>query len=212
MPRTKTLARPFENTAERCLAHGLRLLKEVGPDRLSLREVARAAELSSAAPYRHFPNKEALLAALAARGFRLFEASLLKGCPNGLHLVTITQFHEMSRHYVRFAMAQPDYYRLMFGNLVRDHRSHPDLWAAAQSSFGVIKTMVEVLQRDGSFRAGSSQTMASHLWSLCHGFVDIHIEGRLRNEHDKKVDVVKLFEPHLQLALEGLKPPASKSL
>lgn len=193
-----------ENTAERCLAHGLRLLREVGPDRLSLREVARAAGLSSAAPYRHFPNKEALLAALAARGFALFEASLLAGCPKGVHLVTIDQFREMSRQYVRFATAHPDYYRLMFGNLIRDHREYPALWDAAQQAFKVLTTMVEVLQRDGSFRAGDSRVISSHLWSLCHGFVDLHLNGRLGSDQPLVMDWLSPFEAHIALALEGL--------
>src|SRR5216117_2127251 len=101
-------------------AAGERLEKQ-GITALSLREAARRAGVSHNAPYRHFADREALLAALAAEGFAML-AERLRGQPG----------REMGEAYVRFALEQPQRFRLMFGGLLPIAR-YPELRSAAQT-------------------------------------------------------------------------------
>jgi AcrR family transcriptional regulator len=80
-----------------------RILEQAGPDAISLRDLARGAEVSHNAPYRHFADRQALLAALADEGFELLAAELA-GKP----------WREQAAAYVRFARARPERFRLMF--------------------------------------------------------------------------------------------------
>src|SRR5262252_7607274 len=84
------------------------LLEKQGVEGLSLREAARRARVSHYAPYRHFPSKEALLAALAARGFERFQEELAGAERAG-------GFRGRGEAYIRFALANPQLFRLMFG-------------------------------------------------------------------------------------------------
>src|SRR5947209_18285401 len=84
-----------------------RTLEKQGMGALSLRETARRAGVSHNAPYRHFPDREALLAALAAEGYTIL-GEQLRGKPA----------REMGEAYVRFALDQPQRVRLMFGGVL----------------------------------------------------------------------------------------------
>lgn len=101
------------------------MLEKEGPGRLSVREAARAAGVSHSAPYRHFPDRDALLAALAEEGVRMLERAL-DGLPS----------REMARAYVRFAREHPERFRLMFFR-----RRQPRLearFAAAYAPLGAL--------------------------------------------------------------------------
>src|SRR6266705_366700 len=97
-------------------------LERRGIGALSLRETARRAGVSHNAPYRHFPDRGALLAALAAEGFATL-GERLRGQPG----------REMGEAYVRFALEQPQRFRLMFGGLLPMTR-YPELAASAEAA------------------------------------------------------------------------------
>src|SRR5947209_528888 len=98
-------------------------LEKHGPGAISLRDAARRAGVSHNAPYRHFPNREALLGALAAEGFAML-GERLRGQPA----------REMGEAYVRFALEQPQRFRLMFGGLL-PMAKYPELRNAAQGAY-----------------------------------------------------------------------------
>src|SRR5262245_24534991 len=86
-----------------------KLLEKHGVDHLSLRAAARLAGVSHNAPYRHFPSRRALLTALAAAGFERFTAELAEAEHAG-------GLRGRGEAYVRFALANPEHFRLMFGS------------------------------------------------------------------------------------------------
>jgi AcrR family transcriptional regulator len=142
------------------------ILEKEGLEAVTLREVARRAGVSHNAPLRHFPDREGLLAALAGEGFReLGEAQRVAtetGGPRGL-----------GESYVRFALAHPQRFRLMFGGRVAIS-SHPALKAAAMTTFdSVVKAMAARVPGPGARDA------AVAAWSLVHGLALLLLDDRI---------------------------------
>lgn len=189
---------------EACMAVGLDLVREFGADKVSLREVARRAGVSPSAPYKHFANKESLLAALAERGFVAFEKALRSAAPNGIHLINREQFFDMGREYVSFAEQNPDYYRLMFTGVVPDHSDYPELLNAALSAFSVLLESLEVMQRNREICRDDPNLLAAHLWASLNGFVMIHLERKVNVLPEDNRSLAERFTPHMQLLFDGV--------
>lgn len=136
------------------------LVERQGAASVSLREVARLAGVSHNAPYRHFADREALLAAVAAGGFRDLTAALEQGRAGG------TAGH-FGLAYVRFALANPALYGLMFDGSIRKS-AHPDLMAAARPAFELLRQTIAAGRRDAG---GAVATSAA--WSLVHGLAHL---------------------------------------
>jgi AcrR family transcriptional regulator len=139
------------------LGHARKQLLRQGPEGVSLREAARAAGVSPRAPYRHFPDREALLAALAEESFQLFGAAL-QGC-EGLEA--------LAGAYVSFALENPRRVQLMFGDYFPDRaRRFPALHQAALATFAVLQQQVP----------GGSAKNAAVAWALVHGLSELRKE------------------------------------
>ncbi|PZW48759.1 TetR family transcriptional regulator [Humitalea rosea] len=132
------------------------LLDAGGDGAISLREVARAAGVSATAAYRHFADKEALLAALAARHYADFGTALAGASLTG-----------MGRAYIRFALARPGRFRLMFGPLLARAAAHPELAAASRAAFAALSA------------AASSPDEALRAWGLVHGLAHLLLDGAI---------------------------------
>ena len=175
--------------------HALRLVEEHGPDGLTLRAVARAAEASHNAPYIYFPGGVIeLLAVVAIHGFEAFIAALehspVKSDP-------VERTHEVVRRYVRFGVERPQLYRAMFHARLADSLENPDdstLPAARAPETFLTLRMLKVeayellvaplfaLESKGSLRAGNPREFGLAVAALAHGlvgeFIDEGLEGR----------------------------------
>ena len=143
------------------------VLHEAGPDQLTLREVARRAAVSHAAPYHHFRGLDDLLAAVAERGFNRFTDTLesaVRGLTPRAALVA------MCRAYVGFAQAQPAMYRLMFGPLLSRKAEFPALEASAHRSLGVL------MQQSARMDQTDALLLGLLGWSLSHGLSQLVID------------------------------------
>ena len=140
------------------------LLEAEGPAALSLREAARRAGVSHAAPYRHFPDREALLAALAAQGFEALGEQLRATGETGARAIGVA--------YLRFALAQPQRYRLMFG-VALSLSAHADLRRAAEDAYNALARGLP----PGDARAARASGAAA--WALVHGLASLLIDGHL---------------------------------
>ena len=151
------------------------LLDEGGAGAVSLREAARRAGVSATAPYRHFADKEALLAALATRGFEQFGAALDEAARDASDPLAA-----MGLAYVRFALARPGRFRLMFGPGI-DRSRFPELQAAAARAFERLVAGVEANPRPGREPdAGrNARTGAIAAWALVHGLAQLFLDGML---------------------------------
>ena len=148
------------------VAEGLRLIESRNADRLSLREVARAAGVSATAVYRHFPDKRALMAALAAEGL----ARLYKAQAAAAAAAPDNAFEATGRAYVRFALASPALFRLTF--------AWPDLPAEPSSDAAGRLLHENALALTGG-NAAEAKLVAIRAWSVAHGLAMLMLDGRL---------------------------------
>lgn len=156
------------NLREALTKAALDLIAEKGPTGFSFAEAARAAGVSPAAPYRHFRDRDALLAEIATRGFDSFADELLRAWDEG-RPEPYRAFVRLGRAYLAFARAEPAYYAAMFeGALPRE--SHPALDAAGRRAFDVLREACEalcaLLPRD---KRPPALMMSLHIWSMAHG-------------------------------------------
>ena len=153
------------------------LLAERGADGFSLREVARRAGVSAAAPAHHFGDSAGLLTAVATLGFEELAQSLLAG-HKGAGSDPRARLVGQGVGYVRFALAYPGRFGLMFRDGPR--RDDPALGAAASRAFQVLEDDIRALLglgSDGPLDADGRAALLA-MWSLVHGFAHLAIGGR----------------------------------
>lgn len=155
------------------------MLQEEGGAQLTLREVARRAGVSHAAPYKHFPDKAALLAELSLTGFeRLKEA--LDGAIVRQDSLRATLL-AMAGRYAAFARAHAGLYRLMFGSSIHEvPRIH--LSARAVATLDVLVAVLEQGQAAGLLRQGDVRGQVAACWALMHGLALLELDGLLLPE------------------------------
>ncbi|MEM9187809.1 MAG: TetR/AcrR family transcriptional regulator [Myxococcota bacterium] len=140
-----------------------------GHEGFSLREVARRAGVSPAAPYHHFPDKDSLLAAVAEEGFVALDKAIEKAIEKARN--PISRLERMGSTYVRFAITHHAHYRTMFAPSLKDKQSHPTLEAAARHSFvRLARAYAAALPHAGE---AELRRRAGLAWALAHGAVEL---------------------------------------
>ncbi|HMG22164.1 MAG TPA: TetR/AcrR family transcriptional regulator, partial [Kofleriaceae bacterium] len=163
MPRsTRTAGKPVRpyhhgNLRRGLLDEALATIRAQGVDGLTLREIGARLGVSRTALYRHFADKRALLAAVATEGFRTLRQQLVTAWEDGGR--GRAAFDSMGGAYVRFAVANPSHYRVMFGGFVDPKGCEPELAAESAGAFQALVDAVAALQRDALVRADDTVTM-----------------------------------------------------
>jgi AcrR family transcriptional regulator len=152
-----------------CVRAAMELLEEGGETALSLRAVARRAGVSPAAPYRHYADREALVSAVAAVGYRELAERLAAAHPSPS---TPAQLASVAIAYVQFALERPALFRIMFGEPC-DRDNDERVAATAAVSLYVR----EIVQR--SFPQADADALATAIWALVHGLALLHLDGKL---------------------------------
>lgn len=188
------------------LQEALRTIEKDGVASLTLRTVGEKLGVSRTALYRHFADKSALLAAVATEGFRtLREQTQLAwdaqdGGRKGLEA--------MGSAYVRFAVAHPSHYRVMFGGYVRNAAPDSDLAREGAGAFQVLVNAIVSQQKDGQIRGDNPLALAQYIWANVHGIAMLAIDGQLKQPVD---DVIRFANERMRTGIESSKHE-SKSL
>ena len=161
------------------LRSALAILTESGVAGLSLRAAARRARVSAMAPYRHFADKDALLAAVAEHGFRELAGRLTAATATAADPRAGLAAQGVA--YVLFACDQPGLFKLMFGPTIEQKSGHPALDAAGNACFNALRQAVEAAKFINGDHDVSDVSLAC--WSLVHGLSALIVDGRLP-EHD----------------------------
>lgn len=171
---------------------GVEILSKEGVTGLSLRKVAQQAEVSHAAPYAHFADKQALIAAISTEGYRLLyeqiEAILNKFSGEPERLLV-----EIAWAYVQFAIQEPAHFRVTFSSAVQREKDYPALVEMTKKLFEQVKQIVEACQVGGVLRPGPSDEMAVRVWSAVHGFASLLIEGQISHTILERMSVRQLL-------------------
>ena len=161
------------------------IAQEQNAKTLSLRQVARQVGVSHTAPYRHFADKEELLAAVAEEGFRLLFDALQQSMANVDEPLEQLQLSGVA--YVQFALSHPSHYRVMFGAFQANHPDYPALNEAGGKAFGVMVEAISTGQTLGKIKVSASQELAWVAWSLVHGLAMLLIEQQLPLKDEKAI-------------------------
>lgn len=182
------------NLREACLQEALAIIDTEGVERLSLREVARRLGVSHQAPYKHFPSRDHILAEIVTRAFDSF-ARHLDQRPR------LDDPHEdlaaMGRAYLEYAQAHPLQYRLMFGDLLPDLKTHPDMMRQAKHAFSLLSDGVRRVTALAAEPGSDTDTAldALFVWSTVHGLARI-LQSRALQTLALPPDVAKLASAH----------------
>ncbi|MEV6774451.1 TetR/AcrR family transcriptional regulator [Nocardia sp. NPDC051030] len=162
---------------EELLRASLQLIDAEGLAAVSLRRVAREAGVSPGAPYHHFADRAALLAALSERGYEILRDTVVSA------RTAITDPSEalpaLADAYVRFAVQNPSYFRLMFRPELIESGKHSGDGDAGDDAFAVLEDTVTELVRIGALPAEDAETLALAWWALAHGLAALTIDGKL---------------------------------
>jgi AcrR family transcriptional regulator len=168
------------------LEAAIQLIAEVGPAGFALREVARRAGVSHNAPYRHFPDREDLLAGVAAQGFRELNAAMLEAVRR--QRSSVGRLKRAGLAYVEFALRRPEHFTVMFDAAVSKHQT-PDSAEAAGQAFGTLLNLVKSCQDERRLPSGDPHQFALLAWSMVHGIAKLATARRL--PYESTADVLK---------------------
>lgn len=195
------------NLKEALIQAALDLIAQKGPAGFTFAEAARAAGVSPAAPYRHFRDRDELLASIAQQGFELFEKQLSTAWNDG-RPDTFTAFSRVGKSYLAFAREHPAYYSAMFesGLPVQDN---PALLMASERAFAIIRAAAErlVALAPPNVPRPPAMMMALHIWSLSHGIASLFGRGDAASRK-LPMSAEDLLEAGVLVYLKGLGFPA----
>jgi len=159
----------------------VRLIKQEGLREFSLRRLAKETGVSHAAPYRHFDNKEAILATLMLEGHKRLRATLLEARARCVGK-GIDKLIAEGRAYVEFARKNPEYLSVMFSKegMTAAMSVGKELGAHEEDydSFGVVEATVSECQAEGSMdRHANAGALSLHAWAEVHGLALLRNEG-----------------------------------
>jgi AcrR family transcriptional regulator len=190
------------NLREALIDAALALITEKGPGGFTFAEAARAAGVSPAAPYRHFRDREALIADVAKRGFEAFATSLGKAWDEG-RPTPEAAFDRVGRAYLDFARREPAYFSAMFesGLALSDY---PEARAEGDKAFAVLRAACEgLLAAVPAGKRPPAMMMALHIWSLAHGIAVLFGRGD-QARRPIPMSPEELLEAATLVYLEGL--------
>jgi AcrR family transcriptional regulator len=184
--RRKPASRYHHGDLRRALVEeALRMIRADGVGGMTLRAIADRLGVSRTALYRHFADKQALLAAVGREGFRMLRLTTDEAwtAHGGGH----TGFAAMQEAYVRFAVTHPAHYKVIFGGVVEERAVDADFEAEASGAFMVLVNALIAMQHAGLIRQDDPHLMARFVWARVHGTAMLAIDGYLPDDADAEV-------------------------
>lgn len=176
-------------------------------DRLSLRGIARKIGVSHNAPYRHFVDKNSLLAAIATEGFQQLSQTLQQ-ILNNTSDNPQQQLEAIGVAYIKFALNNVGYYRVMFGSFRSCDGEDPSLEIAAQEAFNVLVDVIKQGQQTRAFANKDTLQLTRACWSLVHGVSMLAIDRQLALATDDSV--IELASLATRMMSQGLSSDITK--
>jgi AcrR family transcriptional regulator len=190
------------NLKEVLLEAARKLIEQYGPAGFSLTEAARLAGVSPAAPYRHFRDRDALLAEVAKSGFERFAARLDMAWNNGVP-TPLSAFDNLGRAYLAFARDEPASYAVMFESGVMPGTEGETL-PAAEHAFDVLQQAAAALCRQlPEAERPPLKLMSLHIWAILHGVATLFAQGELQ-AHKVPMSPEEILESAMLVYLKGL--------
>jgi AcrR family transcriptional regulator len=195
------------NLKEALLRAALELIAQKGPAGFTFAEAARWAGVSPAAPYRHFRDRDELLASVALRGFEKFEAVLARAWDDGRPEVFVA-LDRLGKAYLAFVRTEPAYYSAMFEAGI-PLATNPELREAGERAFAVLRGAAEKLCVQIPLRTRPPALMvALHIWAMSHGVASLFGRGDAARR-TLPMSPEELLEAQVLVYLRGLGVPGA---
>jgi AcrR family transcriptional regulator len=196
------------NLKEALIRAALELIAQKGPAGFTFAEAARWAGVSPAAPYRHFRDRDELLASIALRGFQQFEAVLARAWNEG-RPDPVSALDRLGKAYLDFARSEPAFYSAMFEAGV-PLAANPELREAGERAFAVLRQAAEVLCALMPPKGRPPTLMvALHIWAMAHGVASLFGRGDAARR-TLPMPPEDLLEANVLIYLHGLGVPTAK--
>jgi len=190
------------NLKEALVRAALELIAEKGAAGFTFADAARWAGVSPAAPYRHFRDRDELLADVARRGFEQFQAALQRAWNDG-RPDAFAAFEALGKAYLAFARSEPAFYSAMFEAGIPLDAS-PELRLAGDGAFAVLRDAAEKLAaRLPPQSRPPALMMALHIWSMAHGIASLFGRGDAARR-SLPMSPEELLEAGVLIYLQGL--------
>lgn len=191
------------NLRQALIDTGKLLLIEKGINGLSLRETAKAAGVSHTAPYRHFKDKDELLAAIAESGFDSLAEALLD-VAKSYRSDPKQQLAEAGVAYVKLAITHIEMHQLMFGSVLSIDAISEELLEKKQHAFNALYKIIENGQKKNIYKKTDTLEMAVAAWSIVHGYAMLVSTGQLKETATSLMQIEKLARSVATHLIEGL--------
>ncbi|MDE0942160.1 MAG: TetR/AcrR family transcriptional regulator [Alphaproteobacteria bacterium] len=190
------------NLTEALVQAALDLIAKHGPAGFTFAEVTRAVGVSPAAPYRHYKDRDALMADIARRGFEAFAESLSQAWNDG-QPDALSAFKTVGQAYLAFARDEPAYFTAMFETRLPKDASR-ELSQATDDAFAVLRQACEALIAQlPTGKRPPALMMALHVWSMAHGIAALFGRGD-SSRRNVPMSPEDLLEANMLIYLDGL--------
>jgi len=183
---------------------GFQLVEEGGPERLSVREAARRAGVSPGAPFRHFENREALMAAVAMEAQRRFRAEIgaaLSDTPPGDPLA---RFRSLGLAYLRWAMLNPAHFEIISSGRLFDYDKATELVQDNAELIGMVERTLAAAFAQGQLRVADLGRVQIAARALVYGFARMNIDGHFPRWGIAEKDAERTAEAIVDLFIDGI--------
>jgi AcrR family transcriptional regulator len=201
-PRTK----PYHhgNLREELVSQGMAIVESEGLAVLTMREIAKRLGVTQTAPLHHFATKSALLAAIAAQGFRMLFDQRMAALED--RRTPAERLMAVLMTYVEFAFAHPALYQLMHGPEIPDKTLFPELNDAAIRSYSLLETVVAdyLLAREGSRQRSRDATLGA--WTVCRGLATALTNPHLTPRYVIRKDPMGVSRRVFEMFVRGMSP------
>jgi AcrR family transcriptional regulator len=171
---------------------GADILSREGVSALTLRKVAQKAGVSHAAPYAHFADKQALIAAISTEGYKnLYEQ--IAQVAERYRADPLRRFVEASWAYVQFALDEPDQFKVTLSGMIEKEQDYPAFVETAKQTCNLVVDIVAQCQAAGILREGAADLTAVSVWALIHGFVTLLLENQVSHTVRNRFTVREMF-------------------
>ena len=184
------------------LASAGQMILEEGIESLTLRRIGARLGVSRTALYRHFKNKEALLAKLACEGFVALTAAMRGAVER--RKSGERRLAEIAAAYVAFAIANPSTFHVMFGRRFQNWVEHTELIHASRGAFALLLQATLDAVSGAAITSADANKIAQAVWSAAHGISVLAMDGRLRGKSLHPTDYCELARLSVDLIEQGL--------
>lgn len=195
--------RQDEDTKTELARAARELLLAQGLVGFSMRKVASICDISATAIYRHYQDKDELVAQAVLESFRIFGSYLMDALEER---TPIRRFRALGRRYVDFALQNPADYRIIFMTDCQElGMKHLDEISRREISgtFQLLQDRISECQRAGIFEKGDPRTLAASVWASTHGLSSLLVTGNLSNDPNEVEHLIKLHLNHLERGLKA---------